>query len=565
MHKIAKLFVLALCLTLVGTLWASQQVRGPVAKYAAKSELVNPNKVRGYEMPEVGSRLPGSLDEVIISEDFEAVEHAALPDGWTQVDVDGGQQTVETIWPLDVSQWIVFDGTTVSPAIPGHSGDKFAANIYNSPAVANNDWLILPQQTLDGAIEFSFWAASLSSSWPESFDVRVSTTDAEPASFTEVMGTYTNIPIAYTEYSFDLSEFAGAPFYVAIHYISNDKLMLLVDDVLLTAGASGTIAGTVTALGTGNPISGATVTIDGGPTTTTGATGEYAFEIGEGTYTVEVSASGYVSASTPNVEVVGGEVTTVDFELEVSSTMTTDYPSAATPVAIPDQSPSGAAKTLTITDDYLIEDVDVTVNITHTYVSDLDLYLVAPWGDSVQLAEDPTTFPAGANMTNCRFDDEADAPFEYTATGAPYTGSWQPFGELEAFDGFIVTGAWRLRAVDNEAADTGTIGIFTIHIEHQISAADETGALPTEFAMQPAFPNPFNPSTQISFTVPVTSNAEMKVFNSLGQEVATLWQGTATAGTHTLYFMADNLPSGIYFAQLNAGSFVATQKIVLLK
>jgi len=235
-------------------------------------------------------------------------------------------------------------------------------------------------------------------------------------------------------------------------------------------------------------------------------------------------------------------------------------------VNIPDQDPAGAAKNLVINDDFLIDDVDVTVNITHTYVSDLDLYLVSPWGDSVQLAEDPADFPAGANMTNCRFDDEAATAFAYSPTGAPYTGSWQPFGELEMFDGFTSMGTWRLRAVDNEAADVGTIGIFIIHITHEAEAVGDRGeGIPTGFALHEAFPNPFNPTTRIDFDVPVTTNAELTIYNSLGQEVATLANGTMNAGLHTVYFDASSLTSGIYFAQLRAGNFTSTQKLVLMK
>lgn len=570
MQKFAKLFVLALCLTLVGSVWAGKTAKGPQASVLKKGQ-VSEALLSGdnfFTLPEVGSRHPGSLDDIIISEDFEAIAHGELPDGWTQVDVDGGLQTVEEIWPVPNSEWLVFDGTTVVPAIPGHSGDKFAANIYNAPAVPNDDWLILPQQTLTGEITLTFWAASASATWLESFEIKVSTTDAQPASFTETIATHSNIPAVWSEYTFDLSEFAGQAFYVAIHHISNDKLILLVDDLVLEAGEpspQGTIAGTVTEEGTGTPIEGATVEIEDGPTATTNASGEYTMLVDVGTYTVEAYADGYEDANITGVVVVADQTTTTNFELVVSNTVTSNYPSAATPVNIPDNAPTGANKSLTINDDFLIDDLDITINITHTYIADLEVYLVSPQGDSIQLVDGPTGIP-GADFTNTRFDDEAEAPFAFANGGAPYTGSFRPVETLETFDGFSSAGAWRLHVVDGAAQDVGTIGVFTLHVTHEISAVDDGGAgLPTEFAMSPAFPNPFNPSTQISFEVPVTTNAEMKIFNSLGQEVATLFNGQAVAGTHTLYFAADNLPSGLYFAQLTAGSFVSTQKLVLMK
>lgn len=644
MQKFAKLFVLALCLTLVGSVWAGKTAKGPLGAYL-KHGQVDANAMSAassFTLPEVGSRRPGSLDEVIISENFDDLTPGDLPAGWTFVDVDD-ETCSDPNWPFDESEWTVL-GAPFTP----HSGTNTVANVYNDGAVPNNDWLILPQQNLTGTITLTFWSASQQAEYPETFAVKVSTTGTEPANFTNTLQTFANISTTWTEHVIDLSAYADAPFYVAFHHTSVDKWILKIDDVVLegTLGAAGTISGTVTEEGTATPVAGATVSVVGGstttsdasgnytlsasagthvveatavgyedasvegvvvvvdqttdvdiamvpfgtisgtvtasgtgapianatveiadgPTTTTNAGGQYALAVAAGTYTVEASATGYTSTTVAGVVVVAGQTTTTDIEMEVSNTETSNYPSAATPVAIPDADPAGAAKTLTITDDFLIDDLDITVNITHTYVSDLDLYLVSPWGDSVQLAEDPTTFPAGANMTNCRFDDEAEEAFDYETLTAPFTGSWRPFATLEAFDGFTTAGAWRLRAIDNEAADTGTIGIFTIHVTHEASPVDNGGAgLPTEFAMSPAFPNPFNPSTQITFDVPVTTNAEMKVFNSLGQEVATLFNGQAVAGTHTLYFVADNLPSGLYFAQLTAGSFVSTQKLVLIK
>ncbi|NUO20187.1 carboxypeptidase regulatory-like domain-containing protein [bacterium] len=562
MQRITRLFVLTLLLIVVGAAFAGK-ARGPEASLVSKSgevHNISPG-VSAFRLPEVGSRRPGSLDEVIISEDFEDYANGSLPPGWTQVDVDNGSCPVTGFGGF--SRWIVFSG------IPAHSGTKFVANAYNAPPVPNNDWLILPQQNLTGEITLSYWAASQDPSYLETFEIRVSTTGSTPADFTNLVSTHVDVPSTYTQYTDDLSAYAGSPFYIAFHYTSVDEFILKVDDILLEAGEAaptGTISGTVTNFETSAPIVGATVEIEGGGSTETDANGAYSFDVPAGTYTLTASAQSFEDETIAGVEVVVEQTTTVDFALVPSSTVTTDYPSAATPVNIPDQSPTGANKTMTITDDFLIEDLDVTVNITHTWVSDLDLYLISPWGDTVQLAEDPTTFPPGANMTNCRFDDEAAVAFNYETLTAPFTGSWQPFEELGAFEGFTTQGIWTLRAVDNEQADVGSIGVFIVHVLHEASAVGPRGeGIPTGFAMHEAFPNPFNPSTRIDFDVPATTNGELKIYNSLGQEVATLVSGQLATGLHSVYFDASALTSGIYFAQLRAGSFVATQKLVLMK
>ncbi|MBN1637628.1 MAG: T9SS type A sorting domain-containing protein, partial [Ignavibacteriales bacterium] len=79
------------------------------------------------------------------------------------------------------------------------------------------------------------------------------------------------------------------------------------------------------------------------------------------------------------------------------------------------------------------------------------------------------------------------------------------------------------------------------------------------------YPNPFNPSTVISYQLPVSSLVQIKVYNVLGQEIATLVNEEKPAGTHNVKFNASNLSSGIYFYRIEAGKFVETKKMVILK
>ena len=94
---------------------------------------------------------------------------------------------------------------------------------------------------------------------------------------------------------------------------------------------------------------------------------------------------------------------------------------------------------------------------------------------------------------------------------------------------------------------------------------DKTGIAPTEFTLSQNYPNPFNPSTKISFTLPKASNVTLKVYNVLGQEVATIFQGFQNAGKYTATFEGVNLASGIYFYSLHADNFTMTKKMILMK
>jgi len=91
------------------------------------------------------------------------------------------------------------------------------------------------------------------------------------------------------------------------------------------------------------------------------------------------------------------------------------------------------------------------------------------------------------------------------------------------------------------------------------------GALPGQFALYQNFPNPFNPSTAISYRLAVASFVKLKIFDILGREVATLVDQTMTAGLHTFTWNAANLPSGSYICRLIAGNRVESKKMQLLK
>mgnify|MGYP003632596848 FL=1 len=96
------------------------------------------------------------------------------------------------------------------------------------------------------------------------------------------------------------------------------------------------------------------------------------------------------------------------------------------------------------------------------------------------------------------------------------------------------------------------------------------GESPQTFSMDQNYPNPFNPSTQIKFELPETAEVSIKVYNIMGQEVATIVNDQMQAGFHNATFTADNLASGIYMARLSAiGSsgkqFIREIKMQLIK
>ena len=89
--------------------------------------------------------------------------------------------------------------------------------------------------------------------------------------------------------------------------------------------------------------------------------------------------------------------------------------------------------------------------------------------------------------------------------------------------------------------------------------------LPDNYFLQQNYPNPFNPSTTISYLVPEIEFVTLKVYDVLGNEIVTLVNGEKSVGSYKAEFNGIELPSGIYFYRLQAGSFVETKKMILMK
>ncbi|MFU8812277.1 MAG: T9SS type A sorting domain-containing protein [Balneolaceae bacterium] len=97
------------------------------------------------------------------------------------------------------------------------------------------------------------------------------------------------------------------------------------------------------------------------------------------------------------------------------------------------------------------------------------------------------------------------------------------------------------------------------------STEDFDDLMPREFALQQNFPNPFNPTTQINYTLPQNSHVRIDVYNIVGQRVATLVNREMAAGAHDVTFDATSLASGVYFYRLQAGNTLLTRKMTLIK
>lgn len=89
--------------------------------------------------------------------------------------------------------------------------------------------------------------------------------------------------------------------------------------------------------------------------------------------------------------------------------------------------------------------------------------------------------------------------------------------------------------------------------------------IPVEYELFENYPNPFNPTTTISFSIPQQEKVELIVYDVLGRKVAELVNETIPSGTHSIDFDGSNLSSGMYIYKITAGQFSESKKMLLVK
>ena len=131
--------------------------------------------------------------------------------------------------------------------------------------------------------------------------------------------------------------------------------------------------------------------------------------------------------------------------------------------------------TLTVPDSVVITDVNVGINLTHTFDGDLEIYIISPLGTTVLLSDNRGG--SGDNFTNTIFDDEAGTSI--AGGSSPFTGSFIPESPLSALDGENTLGLWTLRFIDTAGGDAGTLLGWSVTIDGNAppSSVPEPGTL----------------------------------------------------------------------------------------
>ena len=154
--------------------------------------------------------------------------------------------------------------------------------------------------------------------------------------------------------------------------------------------------------------------------------------------------------------------------------------------------------------------------------------------------------------------------YSYAGSGSSYATNMPP--SLDLYVKLTVTSGGQEK-IDFEYVENidGSPNCSSNKAEPGEVTLAEQGQLPETFVLNEAYPNPFNPSTVIAYGIPEGADVELVVYDVSGRKVARLVDGYKQAGYHSVVFDAPRLPSGVYFYRLQAGSFVASKQITLLK
>ena len=234
------------------------------------------------------------------------------------------------------------------------------------------------------------------------------------------------------------------------------------------------------------------------------------------------------------------------------------YDSTDVPKQIPDNDTSGISSVINVLDDYSVTDVNVSIDITHSWLWDLQIYLIAPSGTEV-LIYDRSCGSAGEQREdiNAIFNDEASTVVCDNTTPA-ISGTTKSQNFLSLFNGLSSFGDWTLKVVDNAPADLGTLNNWSIEL-----CETKQTASTNDFSLQQMaiYPNPFKSNFTISFIPNTSENILITLYDLRGRTI----NKKKFINPNSIFreeFDYKNLATGVYILNVQQGRSGVTRKII---
>ncbi len=240
-----------------------------------------------------------------------------------------------------------------------------------------------------------------------------------------------------------------------------------------------------------------------------------------------------LSAGADRAAVVGS---TDGFDIDSASVTT--YTSPDTRLRIPDQ--GTVTSSLTVSDSYPIADLNVLLNISHSFDADLDVTLIAPDGTRVALFND--VGGSGDNFVDTLLDDQA--PTDIASASAPFTGTFRPQGQLAVFNGNDVNGVWTLEVTDDSWSNRGKLENWSIQVTDAQERADYY-----------AFDLDTGESVTLALTATEGGNTRLAI-----EDVTGVTLDNGTSGPANFHAVVDDFVApaqGTYYARVTGDAAVA--------
>ena len=290
--------------------------------------------------------------------------------------------------------------------------------------------------------------------------------------------------------------------------------------------------------------------------TSMNANGAFTLTIGSlsgvvaGTYTITISAAGTTTKTVDVVLTIGASCNAL-----VTNSTTVNIPNATTNGT----EVAPGVSTINITNDVIITDVNVTVNIAYVYIEDLRIELESPSGIKINLVKN-LSGNSGDNFTNTIFDDAGTTAITATTNAnAPFTATYSPENPLSVLNGQNSIGNWKLNVYDNWTDSTGTINSWSIEIcGTQVLGIEDT-KIADSFAL---WPNPNNGEFHVSFNTTNSDTVALTAFDIRGRKVTEQrFENNSNVFNQTVNF--NMLAKGVYILKIKTGNNEFFKRLVI--
>jgi subtilisin-like proprotein convertase family protein len=276
----------------------------------------------------------------------------------------------------------------------------------------------------------------------------------------------------------------------------------------------------------------------------------------DGSFTMTVGNLGATAPGTYTIEVVGtSSSVTESIDVVLDNNCCQSYSATDLPLAISaGTAPITVESTINVTEDLPVLDVNVTIDVTHTWIGDLDVVLTSPEGTAVTLIDNRGG--SGDDYVNTTFDQEGtDGPI--TGAAPPFTGSFVPEGDLSAIYGQSSAGDWTLTINDSADGDGGSFTRFDLFLclEQPLSVSE------FELDNFAIFPNPNNGEFTIKLNSNSGSDIKVDVLDIRGRRIFN--NVYTNTGDFNETISLNSVQSGMYLVSVNDGNKKVTRRIIV--